>query len=192
LIACEAALAKISWRLAYSYRAFLLENKHFEEGEAFADKLADKFMELYFGKHPAIIAFARIAIGLGRKPLAMALNDAVRVLGGRIDAPRVIQRIVEEHDPFGFKTQERHAALQRFLASTAANPEHAQGLLAFLGGALSWKSGWLRPSEFHLRLGGVNLYFAHYAQVRDWIVLNLIPHSLLDHDSDRNTHLRPA
>lgn len=77
----EARLSKISWRLAYSFRAYLLEEKAFEARHHVADSLEKQFLELYFGTNPTIVSFAKQIISAGHKPAAKALNEAIRILG---------------------------------------------------------------------------------------------------------------
>lgn len=89
----ESHLAKISWRLAYSFRAYLLEEKLFEDRNRVADAMESKFLELYFGTNSNLVAFARELIEGGHKRAAKALNEAVRILGSSIDAARVIKQI---------------------------------------------------------------------------------------------------
>jgi curved DNA-binding protein CbpA len=74
LAALEAMLSKISWRLAYSYRVHVLEQKLFERRAEVAELLQKEFLATYFGTNPKILAFARHLISLGNKPAAKALR----------------------------------------------------------------------------------------------------------------------
>lgn len=89
----EARLSKISWRLAYSYRAYLLEAKVFEERKQVADAMEQQFMISYFGDNEKVLAFARGLIKSGNKPAARALNNVVRVLGSKLDPDRFTKQI---------------------------------------------------------------------------------------------------
>ncbi len=89
----ESQLAKISWRLAYSFRAYLLEEKLFADRKRVADAMESKFLELYFGTNSNLVSFARELIERRHKRAAKALNEAVRILGSNIDAARVIKQI---------------------------------------------------------------------------------------------------
>ena len=80
----EARLANIAWRLAYSFRAYILEEKAFEVRHHVAESLEKQFLELYFGTNPTIVAFAKQLIATGQKPAAKALNEAIRILGSRL------------------------------------------------------------------------------------------------------------
>lgn len=94
----EQRLSRISWRLAYSFRAYLLEAKAFDRRTQVAETLQQKFLETYFGTNKEILDFARTLIDQGQKPAAKALNEAIRVLGSRIEAARVIYRIRSEFE----------------------------------------------------------------------------------------------
>ena len=96
----EANLSQISWRLVNTYRAYLIQEKQFDDRVRIANEMEDKFLELYFGTNLKLLAFARELIADGIKPAAKALNDAVRVLGNSIDADRVIMQIRKEFVDF--------------------------------------------------------------------------------------------
>jgi len=95
----ESRLLKISWRLAYSFRAYLLDEKQFENRKRVADTIEAKFIELYFGSNPTLLAFARELIEDGNKRGARTLNEAVRVLGSNIKPGRIIAQIRQEFPP---------------------------------------------------------------------------------------------
>lgn len=94
----EARLARISWRLAYSFRAYLLDAKAFEMRDQVAMAMEQQFLELYFGTNSQFVDFARELIGAGNKHGAKALNEAVRILGSNADPARVISQIRREHE----------------------------------------------------------------------------------------------
>jgi curved DNA-binding protein CbpA len=95
----ESHLSKISWRLAYSFRAYLLAEKQFEQRRRIAEAMEGKFLELYFGTNSTLVAFARELINNRHKRAAKALNEAVRILGRNIDPERVIAQIRREFPP---------------------------------------------------------------------------------------------
>ena len=92
----EIGLSRISWRLAYSFRAYLLELKAFDQRAKVAVALEQKFLETYFGADQKIVGFARELIDQGYKAAAKALNEAVRVLGSSGQAERIISHIRSE------------------------------------------------------------------------------------------------
>lgn len=101
----EARLAKISWRLAYSFRAYLLEEKAFEARQQVAESLERQFLELYFGTNPTIVTFAKQLISAGQKPAAKALNEAIRILGNKVNPDRIIAQLTLEFDLDGTKAR---------------------------------------------------------------------------------------
>lgn len=98
LVQVEARLTKIAWRLGYAFRAYLLDNKAFETCQQVAAQMEREFLELYFGTKPESVLFARELIETGHKEAAKALNEAVRIFGANIDAPRVIKKIRGDFD----------------------------------------------------------------------------------------------
>jgi curved DNA-binding protein CbpA len=96
LAVLEAKLSRISWRLAYSFRAHLLEVKLFDQRTKVAEALEQKFLETYFGTNPQILSFARDLVALGHKAASKRLNETVRVLGRGIEPNLVIKKIRDE------------------------------------------------------------------------------------------------
>jgi curved DNA-binding protein CbpA len=94
----ESSLAQISWRLAYAYRACLLETKSFSKRDEIAIALEQNFLESYFGKNQRIVEFARKLIYQGQKKAARELNKAVRFFGKEINPEIVIAKINKDFD----------------------------------------------------------------------------------------------
>lgn len=92
----EAWLSKISWRLAYSFRAYILEAKAFERRMEIAKAMERNFLEVYFGTNDEIVKFARSLIERGNKPAARALNNAIRVLGSKVAPGMIIGKIIQD------------------------------------------------------------------------------------------------
>lgn len=102
-------LSKISKLLAFSFRAYLLENKTFDDRALLAMHLETEFLKTYFGINPEIVDFARKLVLAGNKNAAKALNEAVRVLGSSIASGVVINRICKD---FNIETDEIRAQRQ--------------------------------------------------------------------------------
>lgn len=88
----EKGLAEVSWRLAYCFRAYLLEEKDFENREAVAQNLEHQFFEFHYGKNPKIRNFARSLIRTGKHEVAAELSKAVSVLGDGADPGRILAK----------------------------------------------------------------------------------------------------
>jgi curved DNA-binding protein CbpA len=93
----ELILSKLSWRLANTFRAHMLEAKAFDKRRKVADTLEQKFLETYFGKNPQILAFARTLIFMENKAAVRELNETIRVLGAGLDAQRVVTRLRSDY-----------------------------------------------------------------------------------------------
>ena len=148
LIDLEGRLRKISWKLAYTYKVWMLELKQYESMEEIANRLEQQFMETYFGTNKKILSFARLLISNGNKSAAKKLNMAVRVLGSDIKADRVIDKIrygltekggfefeisrIDEEDAKGYTplmkaAREGDVNLVRNLVALGANPKLKEG-----------------------------------------------------------------
>jgi len=99
IVELEARLAKIAWRLGYSYRAFMIAEKAFPARVSVADTLENQFLQSYFGTNKQILAFAKMVVRAGKKQAAKALNNAVRIFGNNIEPDRVIDQIKAEYLP---------------------------------------------------------------------------------------------
>ncbi len=89
----EASLAKCSWRLAYAFKATLLETSEFRKRAELAKSIERRFLETYFGSNIDILRFAKQLINDGDKAAAKELNKAVRIFGKDIEPSRVINKI---------------------------------------------------------------------------------------------------
>lgn len=98
LIQLEKNLLKVSAKLAFSYKAFLLESKQFDDRKNLASTLEQNFLELFFGNNPSIVQFAKVIIERGEKVAAKALNEAISVLGTPADPTNIINRISRKYN----------------------------------------------------------------------------------------------
>jgi curved DNA-binding protein CbpA len=94
----EQRLARFSWKLSNTYRAYLLEAKQFEGRHSLAALLENDFLSTYFGDHPKTMEFARKLVLERRREAALALNNMVRVLGLNSDPNRIIGKIARDFD----------------------------------------------------------------------------------------------
>lgn len=92
----EKRLAQFSWKLANTYRAYLLETRQFEPRESLASLMEDHFLSSYFGDNRKSVDFARRLIVAKQRKAALALNEAIRVLGSNADPSRVIVQIARD------------------------------------------------------------------------------------------------
>jgi curved DNA-binding protein CbpA len=97
-----ARLTKYSKKLAYTYKAYMLETKDFENIYKIGKALADEFLQIHFGKNEKIILFAKDLFANGRTDILLELNKAIKVLGVSNANGSIIQKIKAE---FSYMTQ---------------------------------------------------------------------------------------
>jgi curved DNA-binding protein CbpA len=138
LDALEKRLAQFSWKLANTYRAYLLETKQFDPRESLARLMEDDFLTAYFGDDQKIVEFARCLILAKQRNAAQALNNAIRVLGTSADPRRIITRIAQEFDikHLALDKQKIASLLSRTKSSNAHTNLFTQ-MLGELGGTFS-------------------------------------------------------
>ncbi len=101
----EKRLSKLSWKIGYSYRAYLLESKLFEERIKIANKLEQEFLETYFGDNSSVLDFAKELINSGNKVVAKELNKAIKVLGSQ-KSQEIIHRIRTKYNILSFEQKQ--------------------------------------------------------------------------------------
>jgi curved DNA-binding protein CbpA len=89
-------LTKTSSKLAFTYKAVMLESKLFSKKEAIAQKMEADFLSLYFGSNNIIQQFGQSLIHDKHKSAARELNKAIVALGQDIDAEQIIDQIENE------------------------------------------------------------------------------------------------
>jgi len=100
----EKGLEKLSWRVAFAYRAALLDSQQFEKRYKVAKQIEDEYLRRHFGSNADVREFAKSLIDVGNRTAARALNQAVRVLGSAGDSDRIIEKVAREHCPSDFET----------------------------------------------------------------------------------------
>ena len=81
----ESKLSKLSRKLAYVFKAYMLEAKPYKNRARVAEAMELDILQTYFGTNDQIVRFARDLIGSRNRPAAKALNKAISVLGTDID-----------------------------------------------------------------------------------------------------------
>ena len=90
-------LAKISTKLAFTYKAFLIDTKSFNKHTAVFERFRKEFLVSYFGKSADLQKLALAMIAEGRKDVLLDLNKAVKVLGSSVDSDRVIKNLENKY-----------------------------------------------------------------------------------------------
>jgi curved DNA-binding protein CbpA len=170
LATLEAKLRTTSFRLAFAFRATLLETKNFDQRSEIADRLEAIFLQSYFGKNDQILNFARLLIDRNMKPAAKELNRAVSVLGNDVDPSVVINRISEKY--FGQAEQADAIALLARLRFTR-HPNDAINLIRRLNGSIVFGKGpgWFGGSyEMTVRCKGKTRTFFKQSDMVNWVI----------------------
>jgi curved DNA-binding protein CbpA len=89
-------LKKISSKLAFSFKAVILESKKFDNKKNIADKMELEYLISYFGTDKRIHSFAIDLILGGHRDAARELNKVITVLGKGVDVERVIAQVKSE------------------------------------------------------------------------------------------------
>jgi curved DNA-binding protein CbpA len=97
LLVYERELSKFSKKLAFTYKAFLLTSKLFDQSKSIAELIENQFLAIYFGDNPEIIKFARGLIMRGEREAARELNKVIKIFGNSADARKVISQISNEY-----------------------------------------------------------------------------------------------
>ena len=97
LVSISDRLAKISSRLAFSFRVFILQKKKFEDAKSIADQLEKAFLTDFFGSSSVTHEFALQLIEEGRKDILLELNQGIKVIGSE-RAGKVVCRLREKYE----------------------------------------------------------------------------------------------
>ncbi len=89
-------LERTAHRLAFAFMVLMLEGKDFQNRHEIASRLERRFLEEHFGSDPKIVEFAKQLIQLGQRQAIRRLNQYVDVLGSKLDASLIIEKIVQE------------------------------------------------------------------------------------------------
>ena len=73
-------LRRISWKLGYGFKAYIVETKNYEIGAKIYTQMYEEFIERYFGTNRSIIEFANSLIETNNKQALKELNKVVKVL----------------------------------------------------------------------------------------------------------------
>ena len=86
-------LSKISNQIVFAYKTVLLEHKDFNQRKEIADILELNYLKKYFGENKRILDFAKLLFLSGNKKVAKELNKAVNLLGSKVDAELIIEKL---------------------------------------------------------------------------------------------------
>jgi len=93
-------LRRISWKLGYGFKAYIVETKNYKIGAKIYTQMYEEFIERYFGENKAINEYAKKLIFLKEKKALAELNKVVRILG--------INKSFEKTDEVVFKIENKY------------------------------------------------------------------------------------
>ncbi len=93
---CHNRLCQINYRLANTYKTYLIQNKNFNEAKTIADKYSNAFLEKYFGKSKIIKEYAEFLIFKKHKAAAKKLNEIINVMGSSVSFLQIKEQIEKE------------------------------------------------------------------------------------------------
>jgi len=73
-------LRRISWKLGYAFKAYIVDSKDYEIGAKIYTQMYEEFIERYFGNNKSIVEFANSLIAINNKQALKELNKVVKVL----------------------------------------------------------------------------------------------------------------
>lgn len=173
----ENRLAKIAWRLAYSYRAYLLEIKDFEKRHQLADAIEAQFLKTYFGSNPLIVDFAKSLVFEGNKKAALVLNEVIRVLGDKVDPIKIIINIRRDHASWRDAKSELGQLLVKIIDTPVdVGTNEKIELITLLGGDFKWLGFF--SCRCSVTLNGKESVFNNAMEFSQWVVSDVVPTAL--------------
>jgi curved DNA-binding protein CbpA len=169
LVNLVAKLAKLSSRLAYSYKAYLLETKDFEERRETANRIELQFLRQYFGDNKQIIAFAKTMVEAGRKDVLRDLNKAVKVLGKINDAQVVVNRLKKK-----FEIKTRGEAVREFFRNVKGAERLSDLDMQQLYDEWSWKGGNYNSDESFQKQVQEKVSLYNQRDRQEWIIVFVV------------------
>jgi curved DNA-binding protein CbpA len=115
LIELAGSLAKFSYKLEYTFKVIIIEQKAFNNRIKLAKNIEDNFLRKYFGTNQQILKFAKELIFRNQKDAAKELNKAVNLLGSEVDPNIIIQKIEKK-----FTSLETYQLIERIKNFTAS------------------------------------------------------------------------
>jgi hypothetical protein len=137
LVDLEKGLERLSWRVAFAYRAMILETQEFTKRAEKAEEIKSDFLRRHFGTNRDILEFAELLISTNNRKAALALNRAVRVLGTGVESDRIISTIVNNDCPPGFESPLQKKRNKEYQAVRQRRKDEEEwGSVFLMGGAI--------------------------------------------------------
>ena len=149
LVSISDRLAKISSRLVFSFRVFLLQKKKYENANSIADQLEKAFLTNFFGSSSDTHEFALQLIKQGRKDILLELNQGIKVIGSG-GSSKVVDRLCEKYDLLTPEQKENKLwdEYQDFVSSVEADYSVMNDRATFN----QWKAGKITKSDIQTEI----------------------------------------
>ncbi|TDP78166.1 DnaJ-like protein [Aquabacterium commune] len=139
-----AKLGKISWRLAFSFKLKLIEEKAFLESHAIAEEFKKTYLSRFFGSDPQNQKLAEELLKSREIQAAIRLNEIVSVVGSSVSPQEIQRQVFSEHKTAEVKFRKRqHYAALEGNSYYGLDPYQAELLVKMHGGAVT-RSGFFR------------------------------------------------
>ncbi len=182
LAALEKRLSRFSWKLANTYRAYLLETKQFDTREALAGLMEDHFLRTYFGDDERCLGFARRLILASQRKAALALNETRRVLGDSADMGAIIAKIGRDFDLRHLTVERKQVSALLAEAKAPAAPLTSWvRLLSELGGRFDFARNTVQPASASVdrackaEFDGKSFDFPSEYEFKSWFRKEVLP-----------------
>jgi curved DNA-binding protein CbpA len=112
-------LSLISKQTEFQFVAALLASKQFDERQRLATAIERDYLERYFGQDPLVVKFAKALILARAKPAAAFLNNSVSIMGPKVPAVLIIEKVEQKFLFFRTVTElERLQEISRLVKHT--------------------------------------------------------------------------
>ena len=89
-------LARISSRLAFNFRVYIVQEKRYSEAERVAEEMEKNFLTQFFGSNFYVHNFALQLIDRKEKATLLELNKAIKVMGSG-DGRKIAHQLAKKH-----------------------------------------------------------------------------------------------
>jgi hypothetical protein len=170
------------WKLAYTYRAYLLETQQFEPRESLASLMENHFLSACFGDNEKNVDFAPKLILARQRKAALALNETIRVLGGNADPGRATPKIALDFNSRNLAAnKEKIGSLLAETRGLSAYTNAYTQMQSELAGTFASEDGDSRPGRAAacnaclVEFDGCNLQFPSEYEFRSWFRREVLP-----------------
>ena len=120
-------LRRISWKLGYGFKAYIVDTKNYEIGAKIYTQMYEEFIERYFGNNKSITEFANALIKINNKQALKELNKVVRVFGVDKSFKKTAEVISKIEKKYKLYENDRYAKNKGVKVKTAKRRRYYSG-----------------------------------------------------------------